>query len=143
MVFLRMVLGFIVFKEGKQPNPKKIQAILNMPPPKNPQQIQVFNGMALFYGCFIKKFATIMAPIIKLTKKTKTFLWIKECKKALELIKQNYIEAPMLISLNWQVEFHVHTYASLLTMGAMLFQNVTRKSDQLIVYACYIPLKRS
>jgi hypothetical protein len=58
-----------------------------MPPPKNPQQIQVFNGMALFYGCFIKKFATIMAPIIKLTKKTKTFLWIKECKKALELIK--------------------------------------------------------
>jgi hypothetical protein len=24
MVFLRMVLGFIVFKEGKQPNPKKI-----------------------------------------------------------------------------------------------------------------------
>jgi hypothetical protein len=46
MVFLRMVLGFITSKEGKLPYPKKIQAIINMPPPNNPQQIQVFNGMA-------------------------------------------------------------------------------------------------
>ncbi len=33
------------------------------------------------------------------------------------------------------MEFHVHTYASLLAMGAILFQNVTRKSDPPIVYA--------
>jgi hypothetical protein len=46
MVFSNMILGFIISKEGKLPNPKKIQAIINMPPPKNPQQIQVFNGMA-------------------------------------------------------------------------------------------------
>jgi hypothetical protein len=31
------------------------------------------------------------------------------------------------------VEFHVHT--SLLAMGAMLFQNGTKKSDQQVVYA--------
>jgi hypothetical protein len=40
-----------------------------------------------------------------------------------------------MISLNWHVEFHVHTNASLLAMGAMLFQNVIGKSDQPIVYA--------
>jgi hypothetical protein len=44
-------------------------------------------------------------------------------------------KAPILISRNWHVEFHVHTYASLLTMGAMLSQNIIRKSDQPIVYA--------
>jgi hypothetical protein len=33
------------------------------------------------------------------------------------------------------VEFHVHTYASLLTVGAMLTQNLTRKNDQPMVYA--------
>jgi hypothetical protein len=32
----RMILVFIVSKEGKLPNSKKIQAIINMPPPKNP-----------------------------------------------------------------------------------------------------------
>jgi hypothetical protein len=62
-----------------------------------------------------------MAPIIKLPRKIENFLSIEECQKAWELIKQKYIKAPILISPNWQVEFHVHKYASLLTVGAMLF----------------------
>ncbi len=41
-----------------------------------------------------------MAPIIKLTKKIKTFLWTKECQKAWELIKQKYIKTLILISPN-------------------------------------------
>jgi hypothetical protein len=36
MVILGMILGFIVSKEGKLPYLKKIKAIVNMPPPKNP-----------------------------------------------------------------------------------------------------------
>jgi hypothetical protein len=75
-----------------------------------------------------------VTPITKQTKKT-NFSLDRECQKAWELIKQKYIETLILISPNWQVEFHVHTYASLLTMGAMLSQNVIGKSDQLIVYA--------
>ncbi len=51
------------------------------------------------------------------------------------MIKHKYIEALILISPNWQVEFHVHTYVSLLVVGAMLFLNITGKSDQPIVYA--------
>jgi hypothetical protein len=46
IVFSRMILCFIVSKEEKLPYLKKIQAIINMPPLKNPKQIQVFNGMA-------------------------------------------------------------------------------------------------
>jgi hypothetical protein len=46
-----------------------------------------------------------------------------------------YIEALILISPNWQVKFSVHTNASLLAMGAMLSQNLTKKNDQLMVYA--------
>ncbi len=76
-----------------------------------------------------------MAPITKLTRKTKKFLWIEECQKAWDLIKQKYIETLILISPNWQVEFNVHTYASLLTIGAMLFRNFTGKSCQQVAYA--------
>jgi len=36
MVFLGMILGFIISNEGKLPYPKKIQAIVNMSPPKHP-----------------------------------------------------------------------------------------------------------
>jgi hypothetical protein len=31
-----LILGFIVSKEGKLIDPKKIQAVVNMPPLKNP-----------------------------------------------------------------------------------------------------------
>jgi hypothetical protein len=46
MVFSKSILRFIVSKEGKISNPKKVEAIVNMPVLTNPKQIQVFNGMA-------------------------------------------------------------------------------------------------
>jgi hypothetical protein len=55
MVFSKTILGFIVSKEGKTHDLKKIEALVNMPVLKTLQEIQVFNGMALFYKCFIKK----------------------------------------------------------------------------------------
>ncbi len=66
-------MGFIISKEGKLLDPKKIQTIVNMPLPKNSQQIKVFNGMAQFYRCFIKNFIVIITPITKLTQKKKLF----------------------------------------------------------------------
>jgi hypothetical protein len=36
MVFSGLILRFIVFKERKIPDPKKVQAIVNMPIPTNP-----------------------------------------------------------------------------------------------------------
>jgi hypothetical protein len=59
----------MVSKEGKILYLQKVQAIINMPIPINPQQIHVFNGMAQFYKCFIKNFSFIMAPITKLMRK--------------------------------------------------------------------------
>jgi len=97
MVFSRLILGFIVSKEGKIPNPKKIQAIVNMPMPINPQQIQVFNCMVQFYRCFIKNFTFIMAPITKLMRKMKPFIWTIKCQEAWDQIKKKYMEAPILI----------------------------------------------
>jgi hypothetical protein len=40
------------------------------------------------------------------------------------------MEAPILIFPNWQLEFHVHTDASLLVVGPTLAHNPTGKSDQ-------------
>ncbi len=40
-----------------------------------------------------------------------------------------------MIVPNWDVEFHVHTYVSLLVVGAMLVQNLTCYHDHLVVYA--------
>jgi hypothetical protein len=78
LVYSKVILGYIVSWEGKLLNPKKIVAIVNMPQPKTPKDIQVFNEMVQFYQCFIQNFAFIMAPVTKLLWKTKTFEWIEE-----------------------------------------------------------------
>jgi hypothetical protein len=66
MVCSRIILGFIVSKEGKTFDPKKIQVLVKIPMPKTLKEIQVFNGMAKFYRCFIMNFAFVMAPITQL-----------------------------------------------------------------------------
>jgi hypothetical protein len=61
-----VILGYVVAKEGKLLDSKKISTIIHMPTPKTPKDIHVFNGMAQYYKCFIKKIAFIMVPITKL-----------------------------------------------------------------------------
>lgn len=52
MVFFGIILGYIVSKEGKLPNPKKIHAIMNMHVPHNSQQTQNIQ----WYGAILQMF---------------------------------------------------------------------------------------
>ncbi len=70
---------------------KKVEALVNMQIPTISQEIQVFDGMAQFYRCFIKNFTSILSPITKLLKKFEIFEWIEECQNAWEEIKNQYI----------------------------------------------------
>ncbi len=45
------------------------------------------------------------------------------------------MEVLILITPNWEKEFHVHTNASNSVVGVMLAQNMDGKCDQLIAYA--------
>jgi hypothetical protein len=51
--------------------PKKVEALVNMLVPTTPKQIQIINGMAQFYRCFIKNFASIMSPITNCSRSLK------------------------------------------------------------------------
>jgi len=49
--------------------------------------------------------------------------------------KNQYVQAFISISPNWELEFHVHTYASHLVVITILAQNPISKFDQLVMYA--------
>jgi hypothetical protein len=67
-------------------------------------------------------------------KNNEVFEWTKQCQNAWEDIKNWYTQALIMINLNWELEFHVQTYAFQLILGAILVQNPTRKFDQLVIY---------
>jgi hypothetical protein len=50
MVFSWTILGFVVSKEGKVMDPKKVEALVNMLVPTTPWEIQVFMGWHNFIG---------------------------------------------------------------------------------------------
>ncbi len=110
LVFSSVILGYIMSKEGRLSNLKKITAIMNMPEQKTPKDIQVFNNMAQFYRYFIQNFTSIMDLITKLLRKTQVFQWTFECQQMWEAIKQWYVDALILIAPRWDLEFHVKTF---------------------------------
>jgi len=61
-----------------------------------------------------------MAPITKLLIKVEMFERTNECQIAWEDIKNQYIQAPILMNINWELEFHVHIDVSQLAIGAIL-----------------------
>jgi hypothetical protein len=90
-----------VSSEGKFPDPKKIEAIVNMPTPRTIKDIQVFNGLAQFNRCFIRDYAKIMAPITALTRKDESIIWTTECATAFTDIKK---EGGYRASGGWESE---------------------------------------
>ncbi len=72
---------------------------------------------------------------MKLLHKTKVFEWIVECQKKWEAIKQQYLNASILVAPRWDMEIHVHVDVSNSAVKTMLTQNPIGKCDQLITYA--------
>ena len=72
-------LGHVISGSGVAVDPVKVQAVLEWQAPKNPTEIRSFLGLAGYYRKFIKDFASISAPLTKLTRKGVKFAWTDDC----------------------------------------------------------------
>ena len=66
-------LGHVVFKDGIQMDPKKIEAILEWPRPITVIEVRSFLGLASYYRRFVKDFSRLTAPLTRLTQKIVKF----------------------------------------------------------------------
>ncbi|KAK3741169.1 hypothetical protein QZH41_002994 [Actinostola sp. cb2023] len=82
--------------EGLKVDEKKVQAIVNMQPPKDLKGIQSFMGMINYLNRFSPVLAQIAEPIRNLMKKDAPFLWQAEQEKAFQQIKGTISKSPLL-----------------------------------------------
>ncbi|CAA0810651.1 Uncharacterized mitochondrial protein AtMg00860, partial [Striga hermonthica] len=88
-------LGYIVTEKGIEVNKDKVQAILDMAPPKNVREVQVLTGRIAGLSRFIARAAEKSFPFFKLLKK-KAFQWNDEAQMAFEKLKKFLSELPLL-----------------------------------------------
>ena len=68
-------MGHVITTDGLQPNPVTVQAIVNMPIPKDKQGIRRFLGAINYLSKFCPLLSTVTQPLQNLTRDDIQFLW--------------------------------------------------------------------
>ena len=116
-------LGYDISKSGIHPQPKKVEAILKMQPPKTKRQLRRFLGMVNYYRDMWQRRSHILAPLTSLSGKTSIWKWTKECDESFESIKRSMARETLLNFPDFKKEFHIYTDASEYQLGAVIMQD--------------------
>ncbi|XP_012835110.1 PREDICTED: uncharacterized protein LOC105955856 [Erythranthe guttata] len=90
-------LGYMISQRGIEANPAKIDALINMAPPKSIKNVQQLNGCLAALNRFISRSADKGLPFFRVLREGKNFKWTEECQKAFEELKQ-YLASPPLLT---------------------------------------------
>ena len=89
-------MGHTVSAQGLKPDPHKVQAITNMPPPHDVPSLQCLLGMTKYLSQYIPNDSTITAPLRTLLKKGSGWKWTASHDQALLEIMNALVHAPVL-----------------------------------------------
>lgn len=115
-------LGYHLTRNGIQPQPKKVEAILRIAPPKTKRQLRHFLGMVNFYRDVWRRRSHLMAPLTGLVSQTAKFVWGNEQQKAFDEMKRIIGKETLLTFPDFNKPFHVYTDASEYQLGAVIMQ---------------------
>lgn len=115
-------MGQIYSKAGVQPNKIYVKAILDLPQPKNKNDLLRVLGMAKYLGKFVPNMSKISAPLRELTRLDCVWNWQDIHEQSLFQLKQLLTSAPVLKFFDSKKEIEIETDASKDGLGACLLQ---------------------
>ena len=124
-------LGFMVSYTRIEVNPDKIQAILNMKPPRNIKEVQSLTRLVVAFNKFISKATDKCLPFFKVLKKA--FECTDECQKAFQDLKAYLTAAPLLSPSIPGEELYLYLVVSTHTVSLMLIRE-EGKIQKLVYY---------
>ncbi|CAF3889578.1 unnamed protein product, partial [Rotaria sp. Silwood1] len=123
-------LGFIIDKNGKRPDPRRVEAIKNMPAPKNVKELEAFIGKVNYYGKFISNFSDKCKLLNHLRKKNTPWKWSQECQKAFNNLLQEIVNTTTLAHFDAQLPIILATDASHYGIGAVIMHRYPDGSER-------------
>lgn len=117
------LFGFSVGKEGFKNDPKRIEAIIQLPIPKTVRQCRSLIGAVNFVRQFIPDLASLLRPIIDLTKNNQSAIkWTYECQQSFNEIKRILSTEPVLVNFDESREVFIVSDCSIIGCGGALLQ---------------------
>ncbi|KAL5580848.1 hypothetical protein UlMin_013290 [Ulmus minor] len=90
-------LGFMVNHRGIEANLAKIQALLDMEPPRKIKEVQRLTGRIAALNRFISRATDRCKPFFQALRKGKDFIWTADCEQSFQELK-SYLGKPPLLS---------------------------------------------
>ena len=116
-------MGHRLTVQGMGPDPAKVSAILDMPPPKDLQHLRGFIFTVTYLARYLPRLSTVSEPLRQLLKKDVEFQWTESRVKAFDEIKELVTSAPILQYYDPKVPVSLQCDASQYALGASLIQN--------------------
>ena len=120
--------GHLVYTNGLSPDPRKVQAISNMPVPSNKTELQSYIGMCNFLS-YVPYLTDRLYVLRRLMAKDSDFIWTVSHTKAFECSKDNILSCATLMYYDDEKPCAIQVNASNIGVGAMLIQE-----DKVIEY---------
>nr|XP_029713287.1 uncharacterized protein K02A2.6-like [Aedes albopictus] len=127
--------GYMVDKAGIHKLRDKVDAIQNMPVPKNKEQVRSFVGLITYYGRFFPNLSTILYPLNNLLKDDMPFVWSKECEKSFLYVKKEMQSDRFLVHYDPSLPVVLATDASPYGIGAVLSHQYPDGTERPLQYA--------
>ena len=117
-----------------KPIPSKIEAIKKIPSPKDKKDVMQFLGSVNFYSKFIEKLHTNLKPLYTLLHDDKKFQWTPELEKIFQDVKNSMTVDTEVTIPNTKHPFFITIDATLVGLGAVLFQMNEENKMKVISY---------
>ena len=98
------VVGHRCTYDGRKPEAKRMETILNWGDCDNVTAIKSFIGTCGLCRVFIKDFAKIAEPLYRLTRKNVPWEWGEKQRKAMRILKERLISSPALRKIDYDSE---------------------------------------
>lgn len=89
-------LGHKLSASGIEPVYEKVEAVTRAPAPTNVKELQTFLGLLNYYGRFLPRLSTVLAPLHRLLRKNSTWSWSQKEEAAFDQAKLLLKTAPVL-----------------------------------------------